>query len=94
MSWFVYVVRLGKDRDSSFRDRVASALAARGVGCGRYFAPIHQQPAYDGWPLPQALPVTETESRRTLALPFFTRLSEAEIVFVAEQLGEALGRKL
>ncbi len=39
ISWFVYVVRLGAGPDAALRDRVAASLVARGVGCGRYFAP-------------------------------------------------------
>ncbi len=85
MSWFVYVVRL-----TTGRDRVAELLQSAGVQCGRYFAPVHQQAAYANWPLPRALPVTEAESERTLALPFFSNLSEVQAAFVAEQLRRAL----
>ena len=85
MSWFVYVVRLARDRD-----RVAQALSTQGVQCGRYFAPIHQQGAYTNWPLPHSLPVTEAESQRTLALPFFNNLSQPQIAYVAEQLQRAM----
>ena len=45
ISWFVYVVRLGASFDNSDRDAVRLALTARGIGCGRYFAPIHLQAA-------------------------------------------------
>ena len=90
ISWFVYVARLGKGQTATLRDGVAQRLQARGIQCGRYFAPVHGQPAYDGWPLPHPLAVTETESRRTLALPFFTKLSEPEIAYVASELGAAV----
>jgi perosamine synthetase len=65
-------------------------LLERGIGCGRYFAPIHTQPAYADLPLRQALPVTESISRRTLALPFFNRLTEEEMEQVAEALRESI----
>ena len=87
ISWFVYVVRV----PAAARDRVAAALAANGVQTGRYFAPIHQQPAYAGWPLPHPLPITERESLRTLALPFFSTMTEAEVAWVARHLRQALG---
>ena len=89
VSWFVYVVRL---HEPALRERVMGDLAARGIQCGRYFAPIHQQPAYSGWPLVRPLPVTETESLRTLALPFATNLSAAECEYVSEQLQQSLER--
>ena len=88
VSWFVYVVRL----PPGMRDPVIQYLAARGIQCGRYFAPIHQQPAYAGWPVTQPLPVTESESLRTLALPFFTNLTKEECAYVAEHLQEAIRR--
>ena len=87
ISWFVYVVRVA----GAHRDRIASALVANGVQCGRYFAPVHDQPAYANLPLPRALPVTERESARTLALPFFSTMSKAQVEYVAVQLRKALG---
>ena len=89
VSWFVYVVRL---MDPAWRKRVIEDLAAHGIQCGRYFAPVHHQPAYSGWPLPHALPVTEAESLRTLALPFATNLSSEECAYVAERLQRSLDR--
>ena len=86
-SWFVYVVRLTR---AGVRDQIMSALAADGIQCGRYFAPIHQQPAYAGWPLTQPLPVTEAESLRTLALPFSSTLTQNECAYVADKLKQAL----
>ena len=74
LSWFVYVVRLADTFSQDQRDAIARMLHQRGIGCGRYFAPIHTQPAYADLPLRRALPVTESISRRTLALPFFNRL--------------------
>ena len=40
VSWFVYVVRVEN------RDALARSLAARGIGCGKYFAPLHRQPLF------------------------------------------------
>jgi perosamine synthetase len=89
ISWFVYVVRLPKRVD---RDRVQSALARCGIATGRYFAPIHLQPA---WRLrPSAgdvsLPITESIARRTLALPFFNRITASQQQNVAAALRDAL----
>lgn len=73
ISWFVYVVRLPH---SVNRDNVRERLAARGIATGRYFAPIHLQPA---WKQRQTgekpLAITESIARRTLALPFFNRIT-------------------
>jgi perosamine synthetase len=89
ISWFVYVVRLPEHVD---RDRVQAALARRGIASGRYFAPIHLQPAWKAHPSARAvsLPLTESISRRTLALPFFNRISLSQQEEVAAALRQAI----
>jgi perosamine synthetase len=89
ISWFVYVVRLPESAD---RDRVQQSLAAHGIATGRYFAPIHLQPAWLSHPSAAraALPITESIARRTLALPFFNRISLSQQEKVASVLGQTL----
>ncbi len=85
VAWFVYVVRL---REGIDRDEVMRQLGERGVQCRPYFPPIHLQPYYAnkyGFKAGQ-FPVTERMAKRTLSIPFFSRLSEAEQVYVCEQL--------
>lgn len=89
ISWFVYVVRLGDRYAAGDRDAVMRALAAEGIGCGRYFAPIHLQPSYAEWK-GCSLPVTVAVAERTIALPFFNRLGIGDVEFVGEVLGKAL----
>jgi perosamine synthetase len=90
LSWFVYVVRLGEQFSQDQRDALARMLQQRGIGCGRYFAPIHAQPAYADLPPRRALPVTESISRRTLALPFFNRLDDERVERVTQVLRESI----
>jgi perosamine synthetase len=88
ISWFVYAVRLPLNVD---RDRVRASLAARGIATGRYFAPIHMQPAWRDHPSAAArLPITEFMARRMLALPFFNRISADQQLQVAAALQEAI----
>jgi perosamine synthetase len=90
ISWFVYVVRL---RERSDRDQIQSALAKKGIATGRYFGPIHLQPAWQSHPSARAaaLPITEFIARRTLALPFFNRISSSQQEQVALALRDAIG---
>jgi len=92
ISWFVYVVRLPQ---AGSRDHVQAALAPRGIATGRYFAPIHLQPAWRHHPSATAacLPLTESLARRTLALPFFNRISTSQQEEVANALGAAILQK-
>jgi perosamine synthetase len=92
MSWFVYVVRLAEHLSMSARDKILESLQRQGIGCARYFAPIHRQPAYAQSPSARQahLPVTEAIATRTLALPFFNRLSIADAKDVAYSLASAV----
>ena len=89
-SWFVYVVRLESHFCMDQRDSIAHELKWRGIACGRYFAPIHTQPAYAGQPSRHPLPITEFVSQRTLALPFFSRLDDGRVRCVTESLRAAI----
>jgi perosamine synthetase len=90
ISWFVYVVRLQNHFTQSHRDAVVHKFNQQGIACGRYFAPIHMQPSYSAWRHSANLPVTESQSARTLALPFFNKLTSSQIHQVADTLKSAL----
>jgi perosamine synthetase len=88
-SWFVYTVRLAPDLD---RGALIEALAARGVASKAYLPCIHLQPLYRerfGFKGGE-FPVAEDASARSLALPFFTTMSEEQVVRVVEALREAV----
>ena len=90
ISWFVYVIRPHESCTRVERDAVLRHFASAGIGCGRYFAPIHMQPSYRAWRSSYSLPVTESVSARTLALPFFNKLSQTDVQEVCAVLSEAL----
>lgn len=90
ISWFVYVVRLNATFSEADRDTVITKLTSTGIGCGRYFAPIHLQPSYAAWRNSAALPVTEAQASRTIALPFFNRITDDQIAQVSDTLRNAL----
>jgi perosamine synthetase len=88
ISWFVYVVRLHADFTQQDRDWIAEQLKAHGIGCGKYFACIHLQPFYRrsfGYKGGDFLR-SEEVSARTLALPFFNQLTDAQVDEVCMQL--------
>ncbi|GGG73709.1 DegT/DnrJ/EryC1/StrS family aminotransferase [Edaphobacter dinghuensis] len=90
ISWFVYVVRLNSDYTEIDRDSIVTTLTGAGIGCARYFAPIHLQPSYAAWRNSAVLPVTEAQASRTIALPFFNRITEEDIAQVGNALRTAL----
>ena len=89
--WFVFVVRLPAWCTEEDRDRVVGFMAARGIGCGRYFAPLHRQPLYAAYAGRDCdLTITEQVAPRAVALPFFNRITDDEIAEVCLTLREAL----
>jgi perosamine synthetase len=84
ISWFVCVIQLSKDFDRVQRDAIMKMMKDRGIGCGRYFAPIHLQAPYRQHNA--RLPITEHLADRVIALPFFNALTEIEMDEVCEAL--------
>jgi len=88
VSWFVYVITLRPEFTGLQRNHLLDQLKARGIGCNNYFTPIHLQPFYR-----QAFgykrgdfPITESVAERTIALPFFTQMSESQVGYVRDSL--------
>ena len=91
-SWFVYIVRFRTGTPTMLRDRVRARLRDKGVATQIYFTAIHQQPFFQQCQpgnIPE-LPSTEQAASDCLALPFHTRLSDAEIGYVCDAIREAL----
>lgn len=91
-SWFVYVVRLDDRFSRDDRDAIIARLHAAGIGCSNYFVPIHTQP-YITEKLgvgPGDFPLTEQLADRTIALPFFARITEDQVARIKASLVEAI----
>jgi perosamine synthetase len=87
-SWFVYPVRLAVGSD---RDAIVARLAERGIASKAYLPCIHLFPHLRelGYREGQ-FPVAEDASARSLALPFFPSMTEAQVARVCEALAETL----
>ncbi len=87
-SWFVYAVRLPAETD---RDATVARLAEQGIAGKAYLPCIHLFPHLRelGYGEGQ-FPVAEAASARSLALPFFPSMSEAQIGRVCEALAQSL----
>lgn len=95
MSWFVFVIRLSERFDEAARDRVIDGMRQHEVGAANYFPCIHLQPFYrerygTG---PGMFPIAERVSRRTIALPFFNRLTEEDMEHAAATLEHMMARE-
>jgi perosamine synthetase len=88
-SWFVYVVQLPRGVD---RDATIGSLRERGIDSKPYLPAIHLMSYYretfahrEG-----EFPVCEDVSARSIALPFFSALSEADVDRVATELRQII----
>jgi perosamine synthetase len=88
MSWFVYVVRLSDRFSEDDRDYIIKGLRRHDVGASNYFPPIPLLPYFRHHfgHKPGDFPVAESVAHRTVALPFFTRLTEREVDLVCQTL--------
>jgi perosamine synthetase len=96
MSWFVFVVKLNDLFEVGDRDEVIEDLRAEGIGCSNYFPPIHLQPyiAQKFGHQRGDFPVTEYVAARTLALPFFGKMTGKQVDHVCDKLEAALEKTL
>jgi perosamine synthetase len=88
-SWFVYVVQLPS---GAVRGAVIEALAAAGIQSKAYLPCIHTMPPYRerfGFRGGE-FPVAERVADRSLALPFFTSITEEQVERVCTALAGAL----
>jgi perosamine synthetase len=96
MSWFVFVVRLNDLFEPGDRDEIIKHLRTAGIGANNYFPPIHLQP-YMVERLghkPGDFPVCEYVASRTIALPFFTRMTRGQVHRVCDVLERLLDKTL
>lgn len=96
ISWFVFVVRLNDLFAPADRDMILRDLRSEGIGCNNYFPPIHLQPYMmrGGEYVPGQYPVTEYIAARTMALPFFSRMTELQVDRVCQTLEKVLDKAL
>jgi dTDP-4-amino-4,6-dideoxygalactose transaminase len=74
------------------RDAVRAALEARGVHTAvHYPRPVHLQPAFAALGFgPGSFPHAERSCERVLSMPFFPEMTDEQVRFAAQQLGEVV----
>jgi perosamine synthetase len=88
ISWFVFVVQLAEPAGREDRDGVLHEMQRQGIQVSNYFPPVHLQPFIaERYGYRQGdLPITESVSGRTIALPFHNRLTQDEVALVCGTL--------
>jgi perosamine synthetase len=75
------------------RNALIEQLKARGIATSVHWQPLHMQPYYrDAYGIvPEALPVAHRVWPKLISLPLYPELTEAEVQYVADALGELRG---
>jgi dTDP-4-amino-4,6-dideoxygalactose transaminase len=90
-AWHLYVVRLADDAPIG-RDALIERLFAAGIGCSVHYIPLHLHPYWrDRYALsPQRFPHSQQAYERTLSLPIYPRMSDADVQRVIGAVRSAL----
>ena len=86
-AWHLYVVRLAPDARLS-RDAVIRRLTEMGIGASVHFIPLHLHPHYPGryGYRPGDFPVAERLFERSISLPIWPGMSDAQVGRVSSTL--------
>ncbi len=96
-AWHLFLLRLLPDRLSLSRDQFIEALRERGIGTSVHYIPLHLMPYYSGrYRLaPADYPVALDCYERTISLPIYPALTDAQVARVVEavrQIGRGAAR--
>ena len=90
-AWHLYAVLIDFEAAGVSRAVVMERLRARGIGTQVHYIPVHLQPYYRERYGAQRLPGAERYYARTLSLPLFASMQDADVDRVVEALRLALG---
>lgn len=90
-SWHLYVTQLADDAGIE-RDVFIERMFEQGIGCSVHYIPLHLHPYWrEHYGLtPQMFPVSQRIYERTVSLPLYTRMTEADAVRVVDAVKVAL----
>ena len=96
LSWFVFVVRLAERFTFEQRNEILKAMTEKSIQVSNYFSPVHLQPfMVERFGYKEGdFPVTESVSKRTIALPFYNKLTKEQVAAVCTELKSILDKAL
>ena len=89
-AWHLYPVLIDFDALSIDRAALVARLRDTGIGTQVHYIPVHWQPYYRERNGAQSLPGAEAYYRRTLSLPLYPAMTDADVDRVVEALALAL----
>lgn len=91
-SWHLYVIQLGESVEMS-RDRFVEQMFELGIGCSVHYIPLHLHPYWrDTYKLrPEMFPASQKIYERTLSLPMYSSMKDADVERVVEAVKQIAG---
>ncbi|MDP7183151.1 MAG: UDP-4-amino-4,6-dideoxy-N-acetyl-beta-L-altrosamine transaminase [Alphaproteobacteria bacterium] len=86
-AWHLYVARIDFATLGTERAVLMMLLRAAGIGTQVHYMPLHMQPYYQDRYGELSLPGAEAFYEKTLSLPLFPDMEEAEVDYVVETVG-------
>lgn len=85
-SWHLYVIKIEN------RDSIIEELKERGIGCSVHFIPIHKHTYYKNRYnyKDESYPVANAVFEKSLSLPIFPDMSDAEVEYVIENVKDVV----
>ncbi|NUB28326.1 UDP-4-amino-4,6-dideoxy-N-acetyl-beta-L-altrosamine transaminase [Azospirillum brasilense] len=90
-AWHLCAVRIDFAASGRTRAQVMADLRTRGIGTQVHYIPVHRQPYWRRRYGDLALPGAEAHYARTLSLPLFPAMTDADVERVAVALAGTLG---
>lgn len=91
-SFHLYIIQL----QENIRDKFIEEMSKRGIGLSVHFIPLHRHPYWkEKYQLSnEAFPVADLCFRRACSLPIYTKLQDAQVNFIIEQVKDVLSGPL
>jgi perosamine synthetase len=92
-AYHLYVVRINNDDTELDRATIFKTLRSRGIGVNVHYIPVHLHPFYRNrfGTVPGLCPVAEAAYEQILSLPMFPSMSDGDVRFVIETVGDVIG---
>jgi dTDP-4-amino-4,6-dideoxygalactose transaminase len=90
-AWHLYVALIDFRALRVDRGTIMRRLAAQGIGTQVHYLPVYRQPYYREFDPDLRLPGADEYYRRTLSLPLFPSMTDADPARVVAELAAALG---
>jgi UDP-4-amino-4,6-dideoxy-N-acetyl-beta-L-altrosamine transaminase len=90
-AWHLYCVLVDFDGAGIERAQVMNRLRAQGIGTQVHYIPVHRQPYYARIDPGLVLAGTDSYYRRTLSLPLFVGMTQADVKRIVGSLSDVVG---